>query len=252
MPRFKPAILVSDGPLTVSAAPSWSGFEYAKQISEILPEVLSEKNLELLRGNLETFLARPEFPVIKSWINDEKTFVYISDCFTSMRLLSRKALGEAQNGSTVVFYAENTLRKDIVYSLLRIMLNEIDVSLGSNSIKESFFDAIPQIKKEFSSLDFRLGKTLLSCNVWSSLNKLMDDLLSIIKEPSSENVCCFISWIGDLDYANDKITMIENAGFMYIIDQLTAFAKNNGCKMTIGGFQGSMPDELLRLMWRNG
>lgn len=252
MPKFEPAILVSDSPLTVSSASSWSGFGYAKQISEILPAVLSEKNLTQLKGNLETFLARPEFPVIKSWINDEKTFVYISDCFTSTRLLSRKALEEARNGSTVVFYAENTLREDIVYPLLRIMLNEIDSFLGSNSIENSFFDAISQIKKELSNLDFRLGKTLLSCNVWSSLNKLMDDLLGIIKEPSSENVCCFISWIGDFDYTNGERTMIENAGFMYIVDQLTAFAKNNDCKMTIGGFQGSMPDELLRLMWRNG
>lgn len=57
------------------------------------------------------------------------------------------------------------------------------------------------------------------------MNELQDDLLDIINEPISKNVCCLISWIGDFDYKNSKATMIENAGFTYIVDQLTTFAK---------------------------
>lgn len=226
-------------------------FKRAKQISKILPEVLSEKNLEIPRPDLKAFFSRPELPVITSWIKEERAFVYICDCFTSTRLLSRRALEEARNGSTVVFYAEEIYEETVSFSLLRLLFNELNNPIDNDSAKKAFFDAIPQLKNELSSLDFRIGETRLSFDVWSSINELQDDLLGIINEPSSKNVCCFISWIGDFDYTNGKRTMIENAGFMYIVEQLTTFAKNNDCKMTIGGFQGSMPDELLRLMWQN-
>lgn len=226
-------------------------FKRAKQISKILPEVLSEKNLEIPRPELKAFFSKPELPVITSWTKDKRTFAYICDCFTSTRLLSRRALEDARNGSTVVFYAERIHEEIIIFSLLRLLFNELNNPIDNDSTEKAFFDAIPHLKSELSNLDFRIGKPWLFFDVWSSMNELQDDLLDIINEPISKNVCCFISWIGDFDYASDKITMIEKAGFMYIVDQLTTFAKNNDCKMTIGGFQGSMPIEILQLIWRN-
>lgn len=82
-----------------------------------------------------------------------------------------------------------------------------------------------------------------------SIHHVQDELAGIIKEPIAKNTHCSISWIRDFDCRNsdhinkttDELLMIESANLVNIIDQLTAFAKDSGCKVTIGGFQGPVP-----------
>lgn len=235
-----------------------SGFKFVKQASDILSKMMSEKELEPSRLDLERLLTPIQSPIIAPYICDERMTFYASDCFTTTDILLREALKEARTGSTVVFYAVQTSRESIICFLLHILLNETNTFsktstsletgsfIGSESIENVFFNAIPQILKELSDLDFRIGKTQLNSAFWPSTHHIQDELINIIREPIAKNTHCFISWIGDFDCRNsdhinkatDELLMIESANFVNIIDQLTAFAKDSGCKVTIGGFQG--------------
>lgn len=235
-----------------------SGFKFVKQASDILSKMMSEKELEPSRLDLERLLTPIQSPIIAPYICDERMTFYASDCFTTTDLLLREALREARTGSTVVFYAVQTSIESIICFLLHILLNEAnsflktnasletDAFLGSKSIESAFFNAIPKLQKELSDLDFRIGKTQLNSAFWPSMYHIQDELTNIIREPIAKNTHCFISWIGDFDCKNsdhinketDELLMTESANLVNIIDQLTAFAKDSGCKVTIGGFQG--------------
>lgn len=235
-----------------------SGFKFVKQASDILSKMMSEKELEPSRLDLERLFTPIQPPTIAPYICDERMTFYASDCFTTTDILLREALKEARTGSTVVFYAVQTSRESIICFLLHILLNETntfsktntsletDDFLGSKSIENVFFNAIPQILKELSDLDFRIGETQLNSVFWPSIHHVQDELAGIVKEAIAKNTHCFISWIGDFDCRNsdhinkttDGLLMIESANLVNIIDQLTAFAKDSGCKVTIGGFQG--------------
>lgn len=218
------------------------GFQPAKCVTDILSEALSERKFWFLRQRLEAFLTSPRSPAIAPQINDAGITVYTSHCSASIDLLSEKALEEARNGATVVFYAEKTARANIVYSLLLLLFNELDISFEGDSVEDAFFDAIPQLKSELSGLDLRIGETQLDGDASHSLSHLQDELQNIIKDPRSKNVHCFITWIGSFDCVNDEMMMTENADCAYINEQLGAFTKENDCKMIIGDFQGpSMP-----------
>lgn len=217
------------------------GFQPAKCVTNILSEALSERKFWFLRQRLEAFLTSPRSPAIAPQINDAGITVYTGHCSASIDLLSEKALEEARNGATVVFYAEKTARENIVYSLL-LLFNELDISFEGDSVEDAFFDAIPQLKSELSGLDLRIGETQLDGDASHSLSHLQDELQNIIKDPRSKNVHCFITWIGSFDCVNDEMMMTENADCAYINEQLGAFTKENDCKMIIGAFQGpSMP-----------
>ncbi len=235
-----------------------SGFKFVKQASDIFSEMISEKKLEPSRLDLERLFTPTQSPTITPYIRDERMTFYASDCFTTTDILLREALKEARTGSTVVFYAVQTSIGSIMCFLLHILLNEAnsflktnisletDAFLGSKSVESAFFNAIPKLQKELSDLDFRIGETQLNSAFWPSMHHVQNELTNIIKEPIVKNTHCFISWIGDFDCKNsdhinkatDELLMIEIANLVNIIDLLTAFAKNSGCKVTIGGFQG--------------
>lgn len=235
-----------------------SGFKFVKQASDILSKMMSEKELEPSRLDLERLLTPIQSPIIAPYICDERMTFYASDCFTTTDILLREALKEARTGSTVVFYAVQTSRESIICFLLHILLNETnsflktstsletDAFLGSKSIESTFFNAIPKLQKELSDLDFRIEETQLNSAFWPSIHHVRDELTNIIKEPIAKNTHCFISWIGDFDCRDsdcinkeaDELVMTENPDLANIIDHLATFAKNNDCKITIGGFQG--------------
>lgn len=235
-----------------------SGFKFVKQASDIFSEMISEKKLEPSRLDLERLFTPTQSPTITPYIRDERMTFYASDCFTTTDILLREALKEARTGSTVVFYAVQTSIGSIMCFLLHILLNEAnsflktnisletDAFLSSKSVESAFFNAIPKLQKELSDLDFRIGETQLNSAFWPSMHHVQNELTNIIKEPIVKNTHCFISWIGDFDCKNsdhinkatDELLMIEIANLVNIIDLLTAFAKNSGCKVTIGGFQG--------------
>lgn len=236
-----------------------SGFKFVKQASDILSKMMSEKELEPSRLDLERLFTPIQSPTIAPYICDERMTFYASDCFTTTDLLLREALREARTGSTVVFYAVQTSRESIICFLLHILLNEAnsflktntsletDAFLGSKSVENAFFNAIPKLQKELSDLDFRIGETQQNSAFWPSMHHIQDELTNIIREPIAKNTHCFISWIGnfdcrDSDHINkttDELVMTESSNLVNIIDQLTAFAKDSSCKVTIGGFQGS-------------
>lgn len=235
-----------------------SGFKFVKQASDIFSEMVSEKKLELSRLDLERLFTPIQPSAIAPYICDGRMTFYASDCFTTADLLLREALREARTGSIVVFYAVQTSRESIMCFLLHILLNETnsflktntsletDAFLGSKSIESAFFNAIPKLQKELSDLDFRIGETQLNSAFWPSMHHVQDELTNITKEPIAKNTHCFISWIGDFDCKNsdhinketDELLMTESANLVNIIDLLTTFAKDSGCKVTIGGFQG--------------
>lgn len=214
------------------------GFQPAKHVTDILSEALSGIKLWFLRRRLEALLTSPKSSAIAPQINDAGIIVYTGHCSASIDLLSEKALEEARNGSTVVFYAEKTSRENIVHSLLLLLFSELDISLEGNSVENTFFDAIPRLKSKLSGLDLRIGETQLDGDASRSLSHLQDELQNIIKDPRSKNVHCFITWIGSFDCVNDEMMMTENADCTYINEQLGAFTKKNDCKMIIGDFQG--------------
>lgn len=236
-----------------------SGFKFVKQASDILSKMMSEKELEPSRLDLERLFTPIQPPTIAPCICDERMTFYASDCFTTTDILLREALKEARTGSTVVFYAVQTSRESIICFLLHILLNETNTFsktntsletvsfIGSESIENVFFNAIPQILKELSDLDFRIGETQLNSAFWPSIHHVQDGLAGIIKEPTAKNTHYFISWIGDFDCRDsdcinkeaDELVMTKNPDLANIIDHLATFAKNNDCKITIGGFQGS-------------
>lgn len=236
-----------------------SGFKFVKQASDILSKMMSEKELEPSRLDLERFFTPIQSPAITPYICDERMTFYASECFTTTDILLREALREARTGSTVVFYAVQTSRKSIICFLLHILLNETntlfkiitsletDDFLGSKSIESVFFNAILKLQKELSDLDFRIGEMQLNSAFLPSIHHVQDELAGIIKEPIAKNTHCFISWIADFDCRDfdhinkttDELVMTENSNLVNIIDQLTAFAKDSSCKVTIGGFQGS-------------
>ncbi|MEE1421020.1 MAG: hypothetical protein UF218_04945 [Eggerthellaceae bacterium] len=235
-----------------------SGFKFVKQASDILSKMMPEKELEPSRLDLERLFIPIQSPTIAPYICDERMIFYTSDCFTTTDILLREALKEARTGSTVVLYAVQTSIESIICFLLHILLNEAnsflktntsletDAFLGSKSIESAFFNAIPKLQKELSDLDFRIGETQLNSAFWPSIHHVQDELAVITKESIAKNTHCFISWIGDFDCKNsdhinkttDELLMIESANLVNIIDQLTAFAKDSGRKITIGGFQG--------------
>lgn len=236
-----------------------SGFKFVKQASDILSKMMSEKELEPSRLDLERLLTPIQSPIIAPYICDERMTFYASDCFITTDILLREALKEARTGSTVVFYAVQTSIGSIMCFLLHILLNEAnsflktntsletDAFLGSKSIESAFFNAIPKLQKELSDLDFRIGETQLNSAFWPSMHHVQDELTNIIKEPIAKNTHCFISRIGDFDCRDsdhinkttDELVMTENSNLVNIIDLLTTFAKDSGCKVTIGGFQDS-------------
>lgn len=215
-----------------------SGFKFVKQASDILSKMMSEKELEPSRLDLERFFTPIQSPAITPYICDERMTFYASECFTTTDILLREALRETRTGSIVVFYAVQTSRESIICFLLHILLNETNIFLkmntsletndflGSKSIENAFFNAIPKLQKELSDLDFRIGETQLNNAFWPSTHHVQDELASIIKEPIAKNTHCFISWIADFDCRDfdhinketDDLLMIENANLVSIIE----------------------------------
>lgn len=57
-----------------------SGFKFVKQASDILSKMMSEKELEPSRLDLERLLTPIQSPIIAPYICDERMTFYASDC----------------------------------------------------------------------------------------------------------------------------------------------------------------------------